>query len=245
MAKNSFLLFKEAKFWKEQWKEKAIRYLKGKPILGMLIEELILNNTLSGVKTICEIAAGSARDSLYLGKNISVVATDKYNTAFEFSKEFAIKMRSNTKFQQEDAFKLTFPDNSFDLVFHNGFFILFPDNKEIINLLREQIRITKKYIMIVVHNKWDFYSRLRIKHFAKKGDPLFDFRWWNLRELKRFAKPFGKIVLTGGVEVKIIKEIQSYKHVPTKIKKAKLWNWKGWKKILPCERIFLILEIFS
>lgn len=241
MRGKSYNLFRDSKFWEDQWKEKAARYLKGKPVLGMIIEDLIENNLLTDVENICEIAAGSARDSVYLSKKYSVIATDKYTAGFKIAAEFAEKNKSNIIFQQEDAYNFTFPDNHFDLVFHNGFFILFPENEKILKLLKEQIRISRKYVMIVVHNKWDLYSRLRIKHYAKK-DPLFEFRWWNLRELKLLVKPFGKIIHSGGLEVAIIRVFQNYQLLPQFIKKMKIWEWKAWKKLLPCERIYLIIE---
>jgi len=242
MPKRNFGIFEEPIFWKDQWEVKSKKYLKGKPLLGYEIEKLISKNILLNINTICEIASGSARDSLYLGKIFSVTATDKFTTGFKYAEEIAKKNGSNVSFKQEDALKLSFPDNSFDLVFHNGFFILFSDNIKIIALLKEQIRISKKYVMIVVHNKWDFYGRLRIKHFAKKGDSLFEFRWWSLKEIKKLIKPFGKITASGGLEVRIIEEIRTYRNTPRIIKKMKLWSWKGWKNILPCERIYVILE---
>jgi len=242
MIKNSYRLFKDSNFWKDQWEEKVEGYLKGKPVLGALIENLVENNTLSGVRTICEIAAGSARDSIYLGKRFIVTATDKYISQFSISEKFAERYKSNITFQEEDAYNFTFADNHFDLVFHNGFFILFPDNQDIVRLITEQMRITKKYAMIVVHNKWDFYSRLWVRHLANKGDLLYDFRWWSLRELKRLIKPYGKIISAGGLENRIIRSIQTYKFTPSFIKRMKLWELGVWKKLFPCERIYLVVR---
>lgn len=241
--KSSFELFKDSNFWEKQWKDKADNYLKGKPVLGLFIERLINDNILSNVNSICEVAAGSSRDSLYLARKFSVTVTDKFVHGFKKAEKIGEDNKLNISFRQEDSFNFSFPDNYFDLVFHNGFFILFPDDNDILTLLYEQIRITKKYVLIVVHNKWDFYSRLRIQQHAKRGDALFDFRWWTLKKLKRIAKKFGKIVYSEGLEVRIIREIQSYKYVPKIIRKLKLWNWEGWKKILPCERIVLVIEI--
>lgn len=241
MLKKSYRFFKDSNFWKDQWEEKAEGYLEGDPVLGIKIENLVENNTLSGVKTICEIATGSARDSIFLGKKFIVTATDKYTSQFSMSKNFAEKYKTNVTFLEEDAHNFSFPDNHFDFVFHNGFFILFPDNQDINKLLKEQMRITKKYAMIVVHNKWDFFSRLRVRLFAKKGDPLYEFRWWSLRELKRLVKPYGKIICAGGLENMFIKTIQTYKYVPSSIQKMRLWKWEGWKKYFPCERIYLVV----
>lgn len=242
MNNKSYKLFKESIFWEHQWEEKADKYLQGKPTLGIVIEELISNKVLSNVQTICEIAAGSARDSLYLAKRFSVVATDKFPAGFQLAKEIARIEKRNILFKKEDALNFSFPDNHFDLVFHNGFFILFLDNKEIIKLFREQMRIAKKYIMIVVHNKFDLYSRLRMKYFSGKEDALYKFRWWSMVELKRLVKAYGKIVKTGGLEINLLVDIKNYRLIPSFIRNMKIWDWEGWKKTLPSERIFIIIE---
>ena len=127
-----------------------------------------------------EIACGSGRDSLYLyNKGIDCIATDyAENLISSLTKRFPAEM----KVQQEDAFRTSFADKSIDVVFSNGFFVLFNDDEDIEKLVSERWRICRKQMVFIEHNS---LNKVNVKRFEQKkmSDPVFNIRFWSPDEL--------------------------------------------------------------
>lgn len=196
---EGMLLMTEESFWDEVWKKHLRSYLDSPPRAGIFIASYFKK---LGIKTILEIGGGSCRDSIYLAnKGYSVVCSDFNRRLIDYlRKRFS---RPNLRYLQENAFKLSFHDNSFDLVFHNGLFIYY-NNKDIVKMLKEQERVSKKYIVIFVHNAANKKLVTKFKKLAK-NDKLYSIRFFNKNELVSIIQQSGieyeeiKILKFGGI----------------------------------------------
>jgi len=230
--------------WWKIWQSHLRDYLESLPRAGFFIYEY-----LRSIRNSLEIACGSSKDSIYLSKRgIFVVATD-----YEVRLINHLKNRfshSNLFYQVADAFKLPFKENAFDLVFHNGFFILFNNNNDIYVLLKEQERVSRKYILFFVHNKLNLKL---VNNFSKRAsnDPLYNIRFFKPEEVLDIVKNSGirmrsvKILKFGGLFDYIFsKKIQ--KVIPNPLYSfiikiiPRLYQIQAWGKT---ERIACIIEL--
>src|SRR5690606_24850313 len=85
------------------------------------------------------------------------------------------------RIHQMSAFEMGFDDDAFDVTYHNGFWILFGD-PEIHALAKEQARVSRKRMIVTVHNKHnkEFVDYFEMK---KQTDPLFDIRFFEVDEI--------------------------------------------------------------
>ncbi len=182
---------KNKTFWAESWIQHIDRYLQSAPRTGFFIHRHFKN-----IKTILEIAGGSCRDSGYLASHYSVTATDFDEKTLRFLKQHRFS-KNSLKYIVADAFDLCFQENSFDLVFHNGFFIYFND-EDILKMLKEQARISKKYIVIFIHNG---ENEELIKKFREKAekDKLFEIRFFNKNVIVDIVKNSGIKIKSYGI----------------------------------------------
>ncbi len=129
---------------------------------------------------VLEMAAGSFRDMAELrrrginceGMDFSLESVERARKQFP---DFA------NVIHHMSAFDMPFPDNAFDVTYHNGFWVLFSD-EQILSLAREQARITKNRMVVTVHNAHnvqfvDYFSR------KKADDPLYDIRFYEVDEI--------------------------------------------------------------
>lgn len=131
-------------------------------------------------RSVLEMAAGSFRDMAALrrmgvdcsGMDFSPESVQRARRAFPEFSGFIHRM---------NAYELDFPDEAFDLTYHNGFWILF-DDKEILSLAKEQARISKRRMIATVHNG---HNQSFVEYFdrMKESDPLFDIRFFELDEI--------------------------------------------------------------
>ncbi len=162
----------KGEFWEKSWKKHIQDYLKAPPRAGIFIA-----NYFKNIKTVLEIAGGSCRDSRYLA-NIGYKATGSdfdEKTLNYLQNELFINDKLN--YSKQDAFNLTFANDSFDLIFHNGFFIYFND-EQIKQMLKEQARVAKKYIVFFVHNSKN-KKLVKIFENKAKSDELYKVRFFN------------------------------------------------------------------
>lgn len=136
-------------------------------------------------KEVLEIAAGSFRDVAALNR------WGRLGTGMDFSEEAVRRAKEQfpeyaPRFHQMSAFDMAFPDKSFDVSYHNGFWILFSD-KELLALAREQARITRKRMIVTVHNG---HNRQFVEYFARMGqtDPLYDIRFFHKDEIAELMR---------------------------------------------------------
>jgi len=171
-------------FWSEVWSRYLETYLNAPPRCGFWISSFF-----SKRYSILEIAAGSCRDSIYLSSiGYNVVALDFDSKTLNYlAKRFT---NLPLLFVVGDAFALPFENKSFDISFSNGFWICFDDNHSLHLLIREQARVTKKYLITFVHN---MDNEFLMKLFREKSlhDPLYNIRFFTRNELVKIVKESG------------------------------------------------------
>jgi len=167
--------------WSEIWSKYFAAYYQAVPRAGIWISNRF---QLRGEK-ILEIGAGSCRDTIFLlQKGFFAIATDACEEViYRVQKLYP---QYQPMLRCEDAFSLYFEPKSFYLSFSNGLFVLFDDN-DIVRLLREQARVTQKYVVALVHNKLNV--RL-VKNFRDKAiyDPLYNIRFFSPTELLNIVR---------------------------------------------------------
>jgi SAM-dependent methyltransferase len=98
---------------------------------------------------VLEVGAGGGSTSIFLTYlGIKVLAVDNDPQVIVSAKQNNDQLRGKLELQEADAFKLPFPDNSFDIVCHQGFFEHFEDG-EIVKLAREQLRVAPLVVFSV------------------------------------------------------------------------------------------------
>ncbi|HQU32325.1 MAG: class I SAM-dependent methyltransferase [Planctomycetia bacterium] len=177
-------------FWTDSWKSHLENYLSAPPRAGIFI------NTFLGThfNSVLEIAAGSSRDSRYLSRcGFDATASDFCENTIGYLKNVRFP-NDILKYSVEDARRLSFADNSFDLTFHNGFLICFKENETIFETLKEQERISKKYILFFVHNSSNKKLTKKFLTLSKK-DKLYDVRFFSIDEVRT-------IVIDSGINIR-------------------------------------------
>jgi len=231
-------------FWEEAWARHLEQYLMLPPRTGYWIDQRL---PLRG-QSVLEIAGGSCRDSRFLAeKGINCIGSDFEEKTLRYLasrfKDSAFKLR------QADGFSLPFKDNEFHTSFHNGFWVLFSD-ADIKRLAVEQARVTKKYMVILVHNKLN--SRLACE-FEEKSmtDELYRIRFFEPGELsailngtdikiksiliEKFGGPVDFLLYRG----KWMESVGLSKHLLKRIV-PKVYRFQPWNKV---ERIACVVEL--
>lgn len=138
-------------------------------------------------KKLLEIGAGSFRDMSELRRHgLECEGMDFSEEAIQRAKQRFPEF-SNAIYHMS-AFDLAFPDKSFDVSYHNGFWVLF-DDKQIKKLITEQVRVTKDRIIATVHNA---HNQQFMEYFdkLKSDDPLYDIRFFKVDEIIQLMSDF-------------------------------------------------------
>lgn len=159
-------------FWADAWTRHLETYLDATPRTGIWLEHVFAPQK---PKTL-EIAGGSCRDSRHLFQR----GWDASGSDFDSRTIAYLDKRFNQLGQpllQLDAFSTNVADKSFSVTFHNGFYVLFNNDADVVALLREQARITRDVMVVIVHNALNL--RLR-DQFARLGsnDPVYRIRFF-------------------------------------------------------------------
>ena len=233
------------KFWEESWIQHIDGYLNAVPRAGIFIV-----NYFKNIHNVLEIAGGSCRDSRYLANNeFNATGSDFDEKTLQYLQEERFP-DDRLNYSKEDAFDLTFQDNSFDLVFHNGFFVLFNENSSLKKMLKEQERVSRRYIVIFIHN---IENRNLIKSFQEKSktDDLYKIRFFDKNGITNIIEDSGikyksiKIMKFGGIfdrfYNKTLKRVVPNILYPfRKFLIPKLYQFQKWENT---ERICCIVEL--
>jgi SAM-dependent methyltransferase len=198
MKKKQIGITKQAE-WDEKWVEIFEHYQQD------LRHAYYLNAVLDTAdKRVLEIGAGSFRDMALLNKlGVECWGTDYSETSVNLAKKHFSSL--SDKIFQSDAFHMRkIKDKAFDVTFHNGFWVLFNDDNEILKLAKEQARISKNKIVATVHNghNVDF-----VNYFQRlsQNDPLYRIRFFTIEEIR-------SLMLDICISVKIIPVGKGKKH---------------------------------
>lgn len=159
------------------------RYLAAPPRCGRWLEWRF---DLRGC-SILEVAGGSCRDSRYLhARGLDASGSDR--DAETVAQVQAATAGTGFEVSFEDAGRLGFPDRRFDVVFHNGFWVLFASDERIRQLLAEQLRVTRRHAVALVHNA---LNRRLVTRFAElaKTDPLYSIRFFTPQQIQDIVRP--------------------------------------------------------
>lgn len=236
--------FSSESFWQNAWRRHIDVYLANPPRCGYWLAAMFPDKKLKFI----EIAGGSCRDSRYLADTgYSCIGTDFDQYTIEYLKDRF--PHSSLRLFREDAFHFSFLDKSFDISFSNGFWILFSDNQQLYSLLKEQERITRRYIITLVHNAT---NKKLVKEFQEKAktDQLYNIRFFQINELRTIINSSGilykRIVFKkfgGPFDMFYSSRI---KRVPNLLKKfarhivPRLYKFQSWEST---ERIACVIEL--
>ncbi len=162
----------DKKGWAESWIKHLDGYLAGPPRTGAFVKQIVGRR----IESALELGCGSSRDSIFLARSgFKCTATDYEDQAVERLKQrFSCE---TLEYRQADATDLPFQAKSFDLVFHNGLFILFEDDEVLSAMIREHCRVARKYFLAIVHNGENQELRQRFSRLASQ-DPIYDIRFF-------------------------------------------------------------------
>jgi hypothetical protein len=167
---------------KKQWDDKWIGifdHYQGDLRHSYYINSVLTQNDIK----VLELGAGSFRDMANLNSlGVDCWGTDYSNTSVQLAKNQFKKIKD--KIFCSDAFDmLMIEDKEYDATFHNGLWVLFDDDKDILKLVKEQARISKRLIISTVHNA---HNQNFVNYFEKlsKTDDLYKIRFFSVDEMK-------------------------------------------------------------
>ncbi len=161
---------------------------------GRIFNHLKATTSLEG-KKILEVGAGSGRDSFELAQeNAQVYLLDYSPNAFSIIREINKKSDIEVHCIQADAFQTPVPDESFDIVFHQG---LLEHFKDPFPLLEENYRILKPggFVLVDVPQRYHIYTV--IKHIL-----IFFNKWFAGWETEFSISQLEKLLKKTGFETK-------------------------------------------
>lgn len=191
---------------------------------------------------ILEIAAGSFRDIAWLNdKGLEGYGIDFSSEAVTRARKFYPQQAD--KFSVQDASQLEFADDFFDLSYHNGFWGLFSD-ADIKKMAVEQARVTRKRIIVTVHNAHNigFANYFKSK---QETDRLFNIRFFTVDEMHAWLSTVCRSVtiIPVGKGKKTHEDwlIRKGLHHPALIKS--MFTFSGMKYLERSERLMCIGEL--
>jgi hypothetical protein len=230
-----------SKFWSDTWLRHIENYLAAPPRCGIWLLDRI---DLKGL-SVLECAGGSCRDSRYLHKHgVNAEGSDFDEVTLDY-----IKNRfpnSLIKVSKEDGFNFTKSNQSYDVTFHNGFWICF-NSEDVIKLLIEQRRITKKTIIALVHN---VENKNLVNHFWELAlnDSLYKIKFFHRDEVKDIVNKSGikfkrmRIEKFGGIPdvgFNLEKKLPILSNL-IRFMVPKIYKLQPWSKV---ERVALIIDL--
>jgi len=145
-------------------------------------------------KKILEVGAGSGRDSFQLARDDATVFVLDYSPgALKIVKNLKDQLGTTVYLIQGDAFQVPVPDETFDVVFHQG---LLEHFKDPLLLLKENHRILKRggFLLVDVPQRYHVYTI--IKHIL-----IFFNKWFAGWETEFSIGQLKKLMHRSGFEV--------------------------------------------
>jgi ubiquinone/menaquinone biosynthesis C-methylase UbiE len=171
-------------FWAQAWARHFDSYVRNWGRQAYYLRFILAPHE----RRLLELGAGSFRDTVRLNQwGYDCLGTD-------FSEEAVALARHRFSeyahcIQAMDATKLNVDDQSVDVSFHNGFFVLFDEDAMIGRILSEQVRVTRRRVVCTVHNA---LNRRQVERFCelKRTDRLYDVRFFAPDEIRALLAPY-------------------------------------------------------
>jgi len=201
--------------WNRIWNKYIEKYVHSNPKHGKIVEKIAKKYNIN-FNSCLETGCGSARDSRYISEKCKAYCLDlcsePLKVAYKISKE--LNTDENYFLMQGDVFNLPFKDKSIDVSFNSGLLIYFSANEDIYRILAEQSRVTKRLMIIFVHNKFDLIMSILFKYlYYIKGEDLYNVRRFSFKEIKDICERFGKVLEVGACEYTVPIVINKFKKV--------------------------------
>jgi len=180
----------EKNTWEKYWEQRTTQefYADSERLVRNLVDETKIKN-----KNILEVGAGTGRDSLTLAQMGAKVTLIDYSRE-SISKIKELDDKSNRLFPvMGDALCMPFPDETFDIVFHQGLMEHFKDYRP---LIKENTRVLKKNGLIIIDVPQKYHVYTLIKHIL-----IFLGKWFAGWETEFSIKELIGIVEKNGFEV--------------------------------------------
>jgi ubiquinone/menaquinone biosynthesis C-methylase UbiE len=175
--------------WNSFWSRKK-NLDKVYPSSPSVLKAILSMGSVKGLK-ILEVGAGTGRDSLALARaGATVFILDYSEESLKIGTELAIEASGNLHLVQGDAFNSPFPNEIFDIVFHQG---LAEHFKDPLPLLKENTRLLKKGGFCLCDVPQTFHIYTIIKHILIAFDKWFA-GWeteFTMPQLKKLMKNAG------------------------------------------------------
>lgn len=158
MAENKHVSTR--KHWEDFWEQKKNVqevYDNSERIVAQLKKAA---GSLKG-KVVLEVGAGTGRDSFLLAREgAEVIVLDYADNSLAIMRDIAKENPEHVRLLQGDAFNLPLPDNSIDIVFHQGLLEHFRDPQPILN---ENARVLKPggFALVDVPQKYHVYTLIK------------------------------------------------------------------------------------
>ncbi|MCH7760474.1 class I SAM-dependent methyltransferase [candidate division TA06 bacterium] len=154
------------RFWEEKERSKSVY-----PTVSDIVGELIRICPDLQKKRVLEVGCGTGRDGIELAeREAEVFLLDFAKSGLALSHYFSAEKGVMTHRVMGDARRTPFPDESFDILFHQGLLEHFRDPRP---LLRENFRLLKKGGILLVDVPQTFHPYTLMKHVL-----LFFGRWF-------------------------------------------------------------------
>jgi len=212
---NDFEKLTKKDTWNRIWNKYTEKYVHSNPKHGKIVEKIAKKYNIN-FSSCLETGCGSARDSRYLSEKCKAycldLSSEPLKVAYKISKE--LNTDENYFLMQGDVFNLPFKDKSIDVSFNSGLLIYFSANEDIYRILAEQSRVTKRLMIIFVHNKFDLIMSILFKYlYHIKGEDLYNVRRFSFKEIKDICERFGKVLEVGACEYTVPIVINKFKKV--------------------------------
>ena len=212
---NDFEKLTKKDTWNRIWNKYIEKYVHSNPKHGKIVEKIAKKYNIN-FNSCLETGCGSARDSRYISEKCKAYCLDlrsePLKVAYKISKE--LNTDENYFLMQSDVFNLPFKDKSIDVSFNSGLLIYFSANEDIYRILAEQSRVTKRLMIIFVHNKFDLIMSILFKYlYHMKGEDLYNIRRFSFKEIKDICERFGKVLEVGACEYTVPIVINKFKKV--------------------------------
>lgn len=179
--------------WQRFWEEKE-RSKKVYPSVSDIVGELIRVCPNLRKKKVLEVGSGTGRDGIELAqKEAEVFLLDFAKSGLALSQYFASEKGVKTHRVMGDAQKAPFPDESFDILLHQGLMEHFRDPRP---LLRENYRLLKNRGVLLVDVPQTFHLYTVMKHIF-----IFFGKWFAGWEREFTPHSLHKIVESEGFQV--------------------------------------------